>query len=114
LARVVLLTVVGLVIATAAGCSGGGDVPAVASLDAPAAKACEEFAPIGGQVRRGELEGPALYRALQDVWNIASQSENTDVVEASRSTLTAAIQDDRQALNSAVTQLQQACALPFS
>jgi hypothetical protein len=112
--RVVRLTVVGPIAAAAAGCSVGCDVPAVATLDAPAAQACEEFAPIGGPVRRGELEGPALYRALQDVWNTASQSENTDVVEAARSTLTAAIQDDRQGLSSAVTQLQQACALPFS
>lgn len=94
-------------------CGGGGDVPAVATLDAPAAQACEEFAPISGQVRRGELEGPELYRALQDVWNAATTSDNTEVVEAARMTLQAAIQDDRQALNAGITQLQQACALPF-
>lgn len=106
--------VAGLLIAAAAGCSGGDEAPAPADLDAPAQQACEDFAPLGGEVRRGELEGPELYRELQDVYNVARTSENAEVSQAAQRLLTAAINEDRRATTAAVTELQQACALPFS
>lgn len=110
------LTFVGafLIAAAAVACSGGGDAPAVATLDPAAAQACDDFAPLGGEVRRGELEGRELYRELQDVYNVARTSENAAVSEAAQRLLTAAINDDRRATTAAVTELQQACALPFS
>lgn len=105
--------VAGLLLA-AAGCGGGDETPAPADLDAPAQQACEDFAPLGGAVRRGELEGRELYRELQDVYDVARTSENAEVTQAAQRLLTAAINEDRQATTAAVTELQQACALPFS
>ena len=106
--------VAGLLIAAAAGCSGGAEVPPPVDLEAPAQQACEDFAPLGGQVRRGELEGPELYRELQDVYDVARTSANEEVERAAERLLTAAINGDRRATTAALTELQQACALPFA
>lgn len=103
-----LLLLVGVV----AGCA--SPPPPAQPLDDDAQAACEDFAPIGGDVRRGELEGPELYRELQHVYNEARTSENTEVTEAAYRLLSAAINEDREATTAAVTELQQACALPFS
>ena len=111
---VVRLAVAVLAIAGLAGCSGGGDIPEVTTLDPAAAEACEQFSAIGGQVRRRELAGPELYRELQDVYDVARTSENAEVSQAAQRLLTAAINEDRQATTAAITELQQACALPFS
>lgn len=86
----------------------------MAQLDGAAAAACEEFAPLGGQVRRGELSGTPLYRALQSVYDQARESDNEAVGRAAQTLLTAAIGNDRRAMTDAVTELQQACGLPFS
>ena len=94
------------------GCS--SPPPPAPELDAAAQTACDAFAPIGGEIRTGELEGPQLYRALQDVWDYAQRSDNAEVRNAAQTLLTTAIQDDQQAMNAAVTALQQACSLPFS
>ena len=111
--RLLPALIAGLLFAAAAGCS-GGDEDAPAQLDAPAQQACAELAPIGGDVRRGELEGPELYRKLQDVYNAARTSQNSDVSDAAYRLLSAAIQEDRPATSAALTELQQACALPFT
>lgn len=64
------------------GCS---DQPEPApQLDEPAQHACDPVAPIAADVRRGDLEGPALYRALQDVWDAASPSQNADVRDSAQ------------------------------
>ena len=88
--------------------------PPAQPLDEPAQAACEEFAPLGPEVRRGALEGPSLYRELQDVYDVARTSENEEVDRAAQRLLTAAIGNDRQAMTRALTELQQACGLPFS
>ena len=110
---VVRLALAVVAVVSLAACSGGGDVPAAATLDAAATQACEHFSPLGGEVRRGELEGPELYRELQDVYDVARTSENEDIDRAAQRLLTAAINGDRRATTAAVTELQQACGLPF-
>ena len=88
--------------------------PPAPELDAEAAQACSAFEPLAGMIRSRELEGPELYRELQDVWNVAQRSDTAEVREAAQTLLTRAIQGDEQATNEAVTTLQQACNLPFS
>ena len=88
--------------------------PAAPKLDEEAAQACAAFEPIARMIRAGELEGPDLFRHLQDVWNIALRSDTAEVRNAVQTLLRSAIQEDQQATNAAVTTLQQACNLPFT
>lgn len=94
-----------------AGCSSAP--PPAPALDADAQAACDTLAPIAGDVRTGELEGPELYRALQDVWDAAQRSPDAAVRNNAQALLTAAIQDDQKALSTSLTALQRACNLPF-
>lgn len=87
--------------------------PPAQPLDEQAQAACTAFAPLGGQVRRGDLEGPPLYRALQDVYDLARTSGNEEVAHSAQRLLAAAINNDQQATASTVTELQEACGLPF-
>ena len=87
--------------------------PPAAPLDAAAEGACDALAPIAADVRAGAIEGRELYRVLQDVWNLAQRAENAPVRENAQALLTAAINNDREALSTSLTALQQACNLPF-
>lgn len=86
--------------------------PATAPLDPPARAACELLGPVAGDVRTGRLEGPPLFRLLQDVFNEAGRSANTEVRESAEAALSGAINDDRPALRAALTRMQVACGLP--
>ena len=93
---------------------GGGQGGEAPPLDAAAEEACEAFEPVRRDVRRGELTGPNLYRVLQDVYDQARQSQREDVSGAAQRLLSAAINDDSRAVSQAVTELEQACGLPFA
>ena len=86
--------------------------PAVPALDASAQAACDVLAPIAADVRVGELKGPELYRALQDVWDEALRSNVAAVRENAQALLKAAINNDQKVLSTSLTALQEACDLP--
>lgn len=89
-------------------CTGRASAP----LDDAAEQACAELAPVVDDVEQGRLEGPPLYRALQDVYDVARTSEADGFAEAAQRALTAAINQDEVALAERLRALRERCRLP--
>jgi hypothetical protein len=82
------------------------------ALDADAVTACERFAPVAAEVERGNLSGRPLYRALQDVYNVGRTSETDGFPERAQRLLTAAINNDDDALGEQLVAMRETCRLP--
>lgn len=106
------LLVVSLVVFVSCGVPGGsddGEIEVDGPLDDRARAACEIYTPIVDDVRSGELSGPRLFRALQDVFNEARLSATEGFDDVSRLLLNAAIAGDVEARNDLADQLEDAC-----
>lgn len=108
------LLVVGLLVFVSCGIPGGGsdeDDPfaRIGELDARAEAACDLYRPIAGDVRSGELTGPRLFRALQDVYNEARLSEAENFGFLVQAVLNAAITGDQQARDERLERLDEVC-----
>jgi len=88
---------------------GGEAQPTRQQLDEAAESACEQFEPVAAQVRSGELTGPPLYRALQDVFNDARLSATPGFSQRVADLNTAAIKGDEQKVRQDVLALQLVC-----
>lgn len=83
--------------------------PTRQQLDEAAVAACERFAPVAAQVRSGNLAGPPLYRALQDVFNDARTSSTPGFAQQVANLNSAAINGDQKAVKQGVIALQLTC-----
>ena len=88
---------------------GADPQPTRQELDDAAIAACERFEPAAAQVRSGELQGPPLFRVLQDTFNDARRSQTDGFFQQVTELNTAAINDDQQALRQGVLALQLTC-----
>ena len=109
------LLVVGLLVFVSCGVPGGGsdeDDPfeTIGDLDARAEAACELYTPIAGDITSGELTGPRLFRALQDVYNEARLSEAENFGFLVQAVLNAAITGDEQLRDERLARLDEVCA----
>jgi hypothetical protein len=111
---VLALLVVSLLVFVSFGTPGGGsdeeNLEEIGELDDAARSACATLTPIAGDVRSGELTGPRMFRALQDVFNEARQSETENFSFQVSVLLSAAINDDVQTRDASLGRLEQACA----
>jgi hypothetical protein len=108
------LLVVGLLVFVSCGVPGGGGEGDDASrdvgdLDARAEAACDLYTPIAEEVRSGELSGPPLFRALQDVYNEARLSESQEFGTLVQDVLNASITEDEQARDERLDRLDEVC-----
>jgi hypothetical protein len=108
------LLVVGLLAFVSYGVPGGGETTEAeepfGQLDARAEAACDLYTPIADDVRSGELSGPPLFRALQDVYNEARLSESQEFGTLVQDVLNASIVEDEQARDERLDRLDEACA----
>lgn len=109
------LLVVGLLVFVSCGVPGGGDsdeqeaLPELGELDDQARAACELYTPVADDVRSGELTGPPLYRSLQDVYNVARQSQTEGFADAFADLINASIVEDDQARLAQLERIDEAC-----
>lgn len=107
------LLVVGLLVFVSCGVPGGSDeaeIPDIGELDGNARSACELYTPIAGDIRSEQLTGPRLFRALQDVYNVARRSETVQFEDSVRVLLNAAIAGDEPVRDEQQDRLDEACA----
>jgi hypothetical protein len=110
------LLVVGLLVFVSFGVPGdGAEEPQdrsaqIGQLDARARAACELYTPIADDVRSGELTGPPLFRALQDVYNEARLSQAESFEPLVRNLLSSTITGDDGRRDQLQAQLDEVCA----
>lgn len=80
-------------------------------LDAAAERACDELGPVVDDVEEGRLQGPPLYRALQDVYDEAASSRVDGFAEAAQRALASAINEDEERSAVHLQRLRERCRL---
>jgi hypothetical protein len=81
-------------------------------LDDAAERACAELSPVVREIESGELTGPPLFRALQDVYNEARRSDTEGFADQVQDVYSAAIAENPDAVQERLTTLRGTCRLP--
>lgn len=80
-------------------------------LDPAAERACDRLQPVVDDVEGQRLQGPPLYRALQDVYDEARTSEVDGFAEQAQRALSAAVNADQPRVAEHLQQLRERCRL---
>lgn len=81
----------------------------IGELDGRARASCALLLPIADDVRTGKLTGPPLFRALQDVFNAARETETEGFAVRVADLLNASIREDEMARIAQLRELVAAC-----
>lgn len=98
---------------TVVACTPSAPLEPAVELDAAGQRACREFAEVADDVQTRTLLGAERNAALQDVFDEAMGSEVPGLAEAARRVLSAAINDDQDALRDALPALRAICGVPL-
>ena len=80
-------------------------------LDPAAERACDRLQPVVDDVEKQRLQGPPLYRALQDVYDEARASDVDGFAEQAQRAVSAAVNADQARVAEHLQALRERCRL---